>query len=72
MKIKLYYLKVLCFEFDVTQVSMAKLCFNNYHNMAIVANLWFCAQRVERTEKWWPLPDLNWGPTDYESGALTN
>lgn len=21
---------------------------------------------------WWPLPDLNWGPTDYESGALTN
>ena len=22
-------------------------------------------------KKWWPLPDLNWGPTDYESGALT-
>ena len=20
---------------------------------------------------WWPLPDLNWGPTDYESAALT-
>ena len=23
-------------------------------------------------EKWCPLPDLNRGPTDYESGALTN
>ena len=22
--------------------------------------------------KWWPLPDLNWGPNDYESCALTN
>lgn len=20
---------------------------------------------------WWPLPDLNWGPIDYESTALT-
>ncbi len=20
---------------------------------------------------WWPLPDLNWGPSDYESRALT-
>ena len=20
---------------------------------------------------WWPLPDLNWGPSDYESPALT-
>ncbi len=20
---------------------------------------------------WWPLPDLNWGPNDYESCALT-
>ena len=23
-------------------------------------------------KKWWPLRDLNTGPTDYESGALTN
>ncbi len=22
-------------------------------------------------EIWWPLPDLNWGPIDYESTALT-
>ena len=21
---------------------------------------------------WWARPDLNWGPTDYESAALTN
>jgi hypothetical protein len=25
-----------------------------------------------RIDKWWPLPDSNRGPTDYESGALTN
>ncbi len=24
---------------------------------------------IER--RWWPLPDLNWGPSDYESPALT-
>ena len=28
------------------------------------------AESIE--EKWWPLSDLNTGPTDYESGALTN
>ena len=27
---------------------------------------------VNSLRKWWPLPDLNRGPTDYESGALTN
>lgn len=24
-----------------------------------------------RKKIWWPLPDLNWGPIDYESTALT-
>ena len=23
-------------------------------------------------QKWWAFPDLNWGPADYESDALTN
>ncbi len=23
-------------------------------------------------EFWWAFPDLNWGPADYESDALTN
>ncbi len=27
---------------------------------------------VEDQEKWWAFTDLNCGPTDYESGALTN
>jgi len=22
--------------------------------------------KTERFEKWWPLPDSNWGPNDYE------
>jgi hypothetical protein len=28
--------------------------------------------RVKDFKKWWPLPDSNRGPDDYESYALTN
>ena len=30
------------------------------------------AQIFEAEKKWWAFPDLNWGPADYESDALTN
>jgi hypothetical protein len=30
------------------------------------------ATRRLKSLKWWPLPDLNRGPADYESDALTN
>jgi hypothetical protein len=28
--------------------------------------------RIEVFKKWWPFPDSNRGPDDYESYALTN
>ena len=28
--------------------------------------------KKDKEEKWWPDPDLNRGPADYESDALTN
>tara|TARA_R110001599_G_scaffold350589_1_gene580932 strand:+ start:14160 stop:14318 length:159 start_codon:yes stop_codon:yes gene_type:complete len=41
-------------------------------NLAKAANLCFKEHAGRLQEKWWAFPDLNWGPADYESDALTN
>lgn len=33
---------------------------------------WSCERKVEDNNFWWAHQDSNLGPTDYESGALTN
>ncbi len=50
-----------------------KLCLHYHHSLSKTAKLWLQEQFfLELKRNWWAHQDLNLGPIDYESTALTN
>gem|GEM_PF-4270093 len=43
-----------------------------HNRLARTAKLCCHEQNGDLLYTWWAFPDLNWGPADYESDALTN